>query len=71
MWDRIAISGALTIGAIVLFIIFTAALIILERRSDNEPAHRKPCRHTKSIRKSTVRHAHSPVAVRSHPNRAA
>jgi len=32
MWERIVISGGLIIGAIILFIAFTAALFILERR---------------------------------------
>jgi hypothetical protein len=32
MWERIMMSGGLIIGAIVLFIAFTAALFILERR---------------------------------------
>jgi hypothetical protein len=32
MWERIMISGGLIIGAIILFIAFTAALFILERR---------------------------------------
>lgn len=32
MWERIIFSGALIIGAIVLFAVFTAALFILERK---------------------------------------
>ena len=32
MWERIAASGILIIGAIVLFAVFTAALFILERK---------------------------------------
>ena len=32
MWERIATSGILIIGAIVLFAVFTAALFILERK---------------------------------------
>jgi len=36
MWDRIAVSGGLIIGAIVLFAVFTAALFILERREKNK-----------------------------------
>lgn len=32
MWERIAASGILIIGAIVLFAVFTGALFILERK---------------------------------------
>ncbi len=32
MWDRIAASGWLIAGAVILFILFTAILFIMERK---------------------------------------
>ncbi len=40
MWEKIILSGALVAGAIVLFVLFTAALIIYEKRSENQNAKR-------------------------------
>lgn len=36
MWERIAASGMLVIGAVVLFAVFTAALFILERKTEKK-----------------------------------
>ncbi len=43
MLDRIAASGWLIVGAIVLFAVFTAALFILERK-DEKKAKVQPLR---------------------------
>jgi hypothetical protein len=50
MWERIVLSGVLTAGAIVLFVLFTAALIIYEKRSENRSAKNRATRH--GVRKS-------------------
>ncbi len=36
MWDRIAASGWLIVGAVILFILFTAALFIMERKEQKK-----------------------------------
>ena len=36
MWDRIAASGLLIVGAVILFVLFTAALFIMERRDQQK-----------------------------------
>ena len=37
MWDKVAASAIVLIGAFVLFAIFTAALLILERKESKKP----------------------------------
>lgn len=36
MWERIAVSSALIIGAVVLFAMFVAALVIMERKEERK-----------------------------------
>ncbi len=36
MWDRIAASGLLIVGAVILFVLFTAALFIMERKDQRK-----------------------------------
>ena len=36
MWDRIAASGLLIVGAVILFILFTTALFIMERKEQKK-----------------------------------
>ncbi len=40
MLDRIAASGWLIVGAIVLFAVFTAALFILERKEEKKSSRK-------------------------------
>lgn len=52
MWERMVISSGLIIGAIILFIAFTAALFILERREA-----KKNKRKTQSVRVSCIQNS--------------
>lgn len=36
MWDRIAASGLLIVGAVILFALFTAALFIMEYKDQKK-----------------------------------
>ena len=45
MWERIVLSGVLTGGAVVLFVLFTAVLIIYEKRSENRETKSPAPRH--------------------------
>lgn len=44
MWERIAVSSVLIIGAVVLFAVFTAALFIMERDKKTKRKIRQPVR---------------------------
>ena len=58
MWNRIAASSVLMIGAVILFIIFTAALFIMEKRSENPSKRRRTQPRAKAI---TAKKPHSVV----------
>ena len=46
MWERIAVSSILMIGAVILFVLFTAALFVIEKKNSTHTVtpQRKPAR---------------------------
>ncbi len=49
MWERIAASGMLIVGAFVLFAVFTAALFLLERKDEKKADSKASAFRTASV----------------------
>ncbi|MDD5018526.1 MAG: hypothetical protein PHO15_10565 [Eubacteriales bacterium] len=52
MWERIMDSGALIVGAVILFVVFTAILFVIEKKDEKKADARKAQKPFYIVRKS-------------------